>query len=126
MNALVIELPQPISANRMWRQNRRTGRIFINPLYAEWKRAALSHMWTQKPAGGFPFFAGKFRMEIVLPVKIRPDEDNLVKPLGDFLEKTARIVANDKHMFGHEISRSDEINKGFCRVVLTEWPNDPS
>lgn len=118
MKALVLKLRIPPSANRMTKLNRRTGRIYTSPEYNAWKIDALSLMWTQKPAGGFPFFAGKFRAEIVLPIKLRIDEDNAVKPLLDFLQKPGGIVANDKNVRGHTVERSDEIDEGFCRIAI--------
>lgn len=119
MKVVSFLIPQPVSANRIWRTTKQ-GRIYLNPNYRQWRKDALSSLWEQKPAGGFPFFDGKFRLEIILPVKTRIDEDNAVKPVADFLQGCAGLVANDKHMFGHEVSRSEDVPKGMCRVVVTE------
>jgi Holliday junction resolvase RusA-like endonuclease len=77
-------------------------------------------MWEQKPEGGFPFFSDAFDVRIVMPLKIRSDLDNMIKPLLDFLADPARIIANDKHTRSASISRSEDIAKGMCRVFVYE------
>ncbi len=122
MRAVTLELPQPPSANVLWKLNRKTGKPYTNPAYARWKIAALSTMWQQKPAGGFPFFAGAYSVQIVLPLKTRIDADNFAKPLLDFLQKPAGIIANDKHTHEAAITRSAEVNKGFVRLFVFDAP----
>ncbi len=119
MKVLVLDLPQPVSANRIWRTTR-AGRTYLNPKYKAWRSYALSCLWEQKPAGGFPFFERAFDVRIIMPVKLRADIDNMIKPLLDFLAEPARIIANDKHTNSASISRSAEVAKGMCRVFVYE------
>lgn len=119
MKVVKIDLPQPVSANRIWRTTR-AGRTYLNPLYKAWRTRALSCLWEQKPKGGFPFFPGAFDVQIIMPVKIRSDIDNMIKPLLDFLAEPARIIANDKHTRSASISRSPDIAEGMCRVFVFE------
>lgn len=120
MKIVKLDLPLPPSANVIWRVNRRTGKPYLNPRYTAWKRAALDSMWPQKPAGGFPHFPGAFEVHMTLPLKLRPDPDNLWKPLLDFLQKPAGIIANDKHSQASSQSRSADIPKGHLRVFVYE------
>lgn len=120
MKVVQLDLPLPPSANVIWRVNRRTGKPYLNPRYTAWKRAALDSMWPQKPDGGFPHFPGAFAVHMTLPLKLRPDPDNLWKPLLDFLQKPAGIIANDKHSQASSQSRSADIPKGHLRVFVYE------
>lgn len=110
MKVVQLDLPLPPSANVIWRVNRRT----------KWKKAALASMWPQKPAGGFPHFPGAFEVHMTLPLKLRPDPDNLWKPLLDFLQNPAGIIANDKHSQASSQSRSSDVAKGMLRVFVYE------
>jgi len=118
MKVVKLDLPLPISANRIWRTTK-TGKTYLNPKYRDWRKAALASLWTQKPAGGFPFFSGAFDAQIAVALKMRGDIDNRVKPLLDFLA-TAGIIENDKHAHGASITRSADIAKGMCRVFVYE------
>lgn len=119
MKVVKLDLPQPVSANRIWRTTR-AGRTYLNPRYKAWREDALSRLWEQKPAGGFPFFPSAFDVQIIMPVKLRADIDNMIKPLLDFLAEPARIIANDRHTRSASISRSADIAKGMCRVFVYE------
>lgn len=120
MKVVTLDLPLPPSANVIWRVNRRTGKPYISPRYAKWKKVALASMWPQKPAGGFPFFPGAFCIHMTLPLKLRPDPDNMWKPVLDFLQKPGGIIANDKQSMGSSQSRSGEIKAGHLRVFVFE------
>lgn len=115
---LTLSLPLPPSANVLWRVNQRTGKPYLNPVYRSWQKRALSSLWTQKPRGGFPFFAGHFNVQIAVAMGMRGDIDNRVKPTLDFLQKPAGIIANDSHTQGASIVRSPDVARGYCRVDL--------
>lgn len=125
MKVVTLDLPLPLSANVIWRVNRRTGKPYLNPRYTKWKREALNSMWPQKPPGGWHHFPGDFCIHMTLPIKLRPDQDNLWKGMLDFLQKPAGIIANDKHSQGSSQSRSADIPKGMCRVFVFEAPSAP-
>lgn len=116
MKVVTLDLPLPPSANVIWRMNRRTGKPYLNPRYTKWKRDAMSGLWPQKPEGGWAYFPEAFNVHITLPLKLRIDPDNVWKPILDFLQKSAGIIANDKHSQGASQARSADIPKGMCRV----------
>lgn len=120
MKVVQLDLPLPPSANVIWRVNRRTGKPYLNPIYTKWKKTALNAMWPQKPAGGWAYFPEAFNVHIALPIKLRIDPDNVWKPLLDFLQKPAGIIANDKHSQGASQSRATDVPKGMCRVFIYE------
>jgi Holliday junction resolvase RusA-like endonuclease len=122
MNVVTLDLPLAPSANSIWRVNRTTGKPYLNPRYRAWKKDALSRLWTQKPKGGFPFFAGAFSVQIIVALKMRGDVDNRIKATMDFLADPARIIANDKHAHSASIARSADIAKGYCRVIVFDAP----
>lgn len=120
MKVVQLDLPLPPSANVIWRTTK-SGRTYLNPKYTAWRKAALTSMWTQKPAGGFPTFEGAFEAQIVVALKMRGDIDNRLKPVLDFLA-SASIIANDKHAQRATIARSEAVPKGMCRVFVYEAP----
>ncbi len=120
MKVVTLDLPLPVSANVIWRTTK-SGRTYLNPKYKDWRKAALTSLWTQKPAGGFPFFSGAFEVQIAVALKMRGDIDNRIKPMLDFLA-SANIIANDKFAHGAAITRSESVGKGMCRVFVYETP----
>ncbi len=118
MKVVTLDLPLPDSANRIWRTTR-TGRTYLSPQYKDWRKAATTSLWVQKPAGGFPYFAGAFNAQITVALKMRGDIDNRIKPLLDFLAG-AGIIENDKHAHGASIARSADVAAGMCRVHVYE------
>lgn len=118
MKVVQLDLPLPPSANSIWRTTK-TGRTYLNPRYRDWRKAATTSLWTQKPAGGFPKFEGAFEVQIVVALKMAGDIDNRVKPALDFLA-SSNIIANDKHAHRATIARSESVAKGMCRVFVFE------
>lgn len=84
---VILLLPLPPSANRLWRNNR------LSPEYRTWKEAAGWEAKTQLV--GVPTIKGAFAVKIELPPG-RCDLDNMVKPLLDLCQ-AAGAIANDKH-----------------------------
>ncbi len=120
MKVVTLDLPLSPSANSIWRTTT-TGRTYLNPKYRDWRKAATTSLWTQKPAGGFPHFDWAFEVQIVVALKMLGDIDNRVKPVLDFLA-SANIIANDKHAQKATIARSEAVAKGMCRVFVFEAP----
>ncbi len=121
MRAVTLVIPLPPSANALFANVPRKGRV-RTAAYRRWSVAALSWMWTCKPVGGFPFFDGPFSVQIAVPLKMRGDVDNRVKPILDFLKKPAGLVDDDSKTFGATITRSDEVEPGFARVFVFDAP----
>ncbi len=93
---VVIDLPFPISANRMWRRS--GSRIHISKEYAAWKSEADAMFMQQKRAAGKPI-KGAFTYHIALDGTRWPkasDGDNRGKCLLDFLQRVG-LIENDKY-----------------------------
>jgi Holliday junction resolvase RusA-like endonuclease len=119
MKVVTLDLPLPPSVNRAYYNVAGAGRRKAS-CYRQWEKQALSSMWPQKPAGGFPFFATGFDVHIAVPLTMRGDIDNRMKLTLDFLKKPAGIISDDRHAQGATISRSEATPKGMCRVTVYE------
>lgn len=85
---IILLLPMPPSANRLWRNNR------LSPDYRAWKETAG---WEAKAQlVGVPPIKGAFSVKIEIDPG-RKDLDNMVKPLLDLCQSVGAI-ANDKHL----------------------------
>lgn len=118
MKVVTLNLPLPPSANSIWRTTK-SGRTYLNPKYRDWRKAATTSLWTQKPVGGFPKFEGAFEVQVIVAHKMLGDIDNRLKPALDFLA-SSNIIANDKHAQRATIARSEDVAKGMCRVFVFE------
>ena len=95
---IVLDLPLPPSANRIWRYVPGSTRTVLTEAYQEWKRAADQFALAQLGAGREPI-AGPFAVTITLDRERhkRGDPDNRIKPALDYLQRSG-VVANDKHL----------------------------
>ncbi len=100
-HSYLINLPFPVSANRLWRVGRRPpgshGKyVHISPTYHKWKQAADALYLTQKIRLNIVKL-GKFSIDIVLSADMRrasQDGDNFIKCVLDWLQRV-EIVDND-------------------------------
>lgn len=91
---LTIALPMPPSANNMFANLSRGGRI-VSKKYAAWRTEAG---WTAKAAwqaAGSPKFSGKLRLTIQLGLAFNADISNRVKPIEDLLVKSIPDFPDD-------------------------------
>ena len=108
---LSIELPFPVSANRLWRQaapvvHSRRGsflgrtRVYLSPQYDAWLHEADGVWLAQKGKGGWrPLHdqIGHYTLELVFDATRRrrgQDGDNLCKCVHDWLQRV-EIIKND-------------------------------
>ncbi len=91
----MITLPMPPSVNHIWRFNRTTGRPYISPRYATWKRDAGNRYLAHKRE--WPHVKGPFDMVLTLPIerKTKLDADNRIKGLLDAFQAWG-MIENDK------------------------------
>ena len=83
---IVLVLPIPPSANRLWRNNR------VSPEYRKWKEAAG---WDAKmQTMGKASIKGQFRARIEVPAS-RRDLDNNLKPILDLCQAVG-VISDDK------------------------------
>lgn len=119
MKVLVLNLPLPPSVNALFANVPGRGRVRTK-LYRRWSKDALEYAWLSKPYGGFPRFDGAFDVQITVPLKMRGDVDNRLKPVLDWLKKPGAIIADDEKAFSATIARGEDIEPGFCRVYVYE------
>lgn len=86
---IVVVLPLPPSANRMWRHAR--GRTYKSAEYISWLGSVHRCCHVQGAGDTVPRL---YALRIVLP-KTRMDPDNLIKPTNDALAE-AQLIANDR------------------------------
>jgi Holliday junction resolvase RusA-like endonuclease len=103
MEIYTIDLPFPMSTNRIWRfvgnpamQDHQRKYVRISPEYHKWKKAADALYMTQKHRLSIVKL-GKFNVSIVLSSDMRrsnQDGDNFIKCVMDWLQRV-EIIHND-------------------------------
>lgn len=116
---LIFVLPLPPSANRMWRRSGR--RIHPSAEYDDWKHRARICLIQQAKGA---MLVGRYRIAIVLPEQ-RKDADNLIKPLGDALQR-AGIIENDRHLRGLTLDVDETRDATTLRIDLWSVPGEPA
>jgi Holliday junction resolvase RusA-like endonuclease len=91
---IVIDLPTPVSTNRIWRTGR--GRTYRSEEYVAWCEQADAMVMATKGPGRLPKINGPFEVEILLSTIGRKgrDGDNYCKVVLDFCQ-SRDIVRND-------------------------------
>lgn len=125
-----IDLPFPVSTNRLWKSSHVSGRtrVYTSVEYARWIKAADALYLTQKRNIAAQML-GKFEVSIILDASKRKpskilhgrkigggDGDNRIKCLLDWCER-ARLIHNDRDCDRGEWSWGDA--PAGCRVILT-------
>ncbi|CAH1657674.1 putative Crossover junction endodeoxyribonuclease RusA [Hyphomicrobiales bacterium] len=108
-DTVVIQLPVPPSANRIWRiagtrltkNGKRAPNVIKSPAYRAWQDEAGWLLRSQRPGR----VAGAYDLTITLP-KVRIDPDNAVKGASDILVKH-NIIDDDKFARRITIERDD-------------------
>ncbi len=100
---VTIDLPPPVSTNRIWRSGRR--RVYRSAAYKQWLIAADQQVLVNKVLRGFRTIDGPFEAHIRLNSDLcRSDADNCSKVVLDYAQSRS-LISNDK----------------FARRVLIEW-----
>ena len=90
---IVIDLPFPVSLNKLWRSNR--GRVHRSKEYTDWiKRADALWLTQKRNAPKEPIVRFNAEISLVPPDNRRRDGDNLAKAALDFL-KRIEVIADD-------------------------------
>lgn len=97
----VVDLPFPISTNKLWTYGRRTVRPSLD--YTRWKRTADALFLTQK-IRRMACIEGPFRAELLLMEGRRMDCDNAIKCVLDAAQRW-NLIVNDK----------------YCRELTIKW-----
>lgn len=113
---IVLRLPLPPSANRIWRVGR--GRVRKADAYTEWLNLAGWQVQMQRAGNAI---AGRFEARITMP-ETRIDLDNNCKPILDLLQKQ-QVIANDRHLRCLTIQRDPDRDKATCLVELWSLPD---
>ena len=123
---VVLNLPLPPSANRLWGQGGGVGkhRVFRTPEYKAWTRHADKIALTQKRE----LIPQWFTVEILLHHSGRmarsSDSDNRIKAVLDYLQRI-HIIENDKYCIGGSWRWAPltEAPEG-CKVIVRTWHGD--
>jgi crossover junction endodeoxyribonuclease RusA len=93
VQAVIIDLPKPISANAIWRNVVVGGkpRTLRSREYLAWVDEAGLRLNTQRPG----MVSGHYALTITVTRKSRIDLDNTVKAVNDLLQSQG-IVTNDR------------------------------
>jgi Holliday junction resolvase RusA-like endonuclease len=103
---IVLDLPRPISVNRIWRATRAgAGRVTLSPEYKRWKEHADQITMAMGQFRGLKQVKGKFEALIVVE-RCQGDLDNRAKGVLDWLQSRG-VIADDK----------------FCERLVLEWGN---
>lgn len=99
MQKLELTLPVPVSVNQMYLNLAGRGRVKTSA-YKSWIKTAdiLSHLQWRK--AGEPHFGAGFKVTIFLPMNMRGDVDNRIKPILDLLVRR-KITVDDRK--AHEV-----------------------
>jgi crossover junction endodeoxyribonuclease RusA len=111
---ITLDLPFPVTMNRLWMTSSTTGEKIRTPRYNTWLTAVGHEINRQKPG----CIDGDYRIRIVLgrPDRRKRDQDNLAKCVNDALV-TNRVIDDDSKAVSTTITWSDRISG--CRVHLT-------
>jgi crossover junction endodeoxyribonuclease RusA len=83
-----VEIPMPPSLNHAYANRKGVGRVKVAS-YRQWQHAAVAMIRVSVPAA--KRIAGKINVHILLPVTMRGDCDNRIKPTLDALVASGRI-----------------------------------
>jgi Holliday junction resolvase RusA-like endonuclease len=108
-----LELPLPPTSNNLFINGRKGKGRFTNPIYAKWQWEAAAALQKQKPAEGIK---GPYRFWMTVPMDMRGDIDNRIKPALDFCVVHA-ITSDDRHCHSAKIERG-AAKPGFCIIEI--------
>lgn len=109
---IVLHLPVPPSANRLWRVVPGRRKPVLDAAYARW---ILDAGWEAKmQLGSRSAILGSFDARIEVPVMSRKDADNFAKPLLDLCQRVGAIN-NDSGLLHYEVTKTDRTD---CMIAL--------
>jgi crossover junction endodeoxyribonuclease RusA len=116
---IVIDLPPPPSANRLWRSIR--GKVIKSREYREWISVAGGHWLQQKPASALKSIDGYYTLKIVISRSLgrRRDIGNFEKGISDLLQ-ALRIIENDNLCEELHLVRGDETDAPLGTRIFIE------
>lgn len=105
---IVLDLPRPISVNRIWRATRAgPNKVSKSPEYRQWIAHADRLCMALAQFRGLKTIVGPFEAKIVVE-RCRGDLDNRAKGVLDFLQSRG-VITDDK----------------FCERLVLEWGEAP-
>ena len=109
---IILTLPCPPSANRIWRKAPGFKRPLLSQEYRSWIASAG---WLAKmQLAGTPTILGSFNAHVTVPQKSRRDRDNWTKPIFDLCQRIG-AVRNDSGLREYSVTAEARDN---CRVAL--------
>lgn len=119
---IMVDLPAPPSANRLWRQGRMGGKRgaraiqYASPEYTAWKQSAGILLNCERRGMSI---TGRAKIEVRLGKQhALRDGDNSLKPLCDLCQLVG-LVANDNQFRDWHIWFDDRVPKGRCVMIVS-------
>jgi crossover junction endodeoxyribonuclease RusA len=108
-----LDLPYPPSVNRYWRHNR--GRTHLSKEGRDYQK----HVSTARARGGIETISGPVEVTINVnpPDRRRRDVDNLLKGIGDGLQKGG-VLVDDSQIKKLTIEMHEPVRGGRCHVSI--------
>lgn len=105
---IIIDLPTPISVNRIWRANK-SGKNHVSksPEYKSWIRSCDALALSTAQFRGLKTIVGKFEAHLVIK-RVPGDLDNRAKGVLDWLQSRS-VIVDDK----------------YCERLTMEWGDAP-
>lgn len=115
---VVLRLPLPPSANRIWRVGKGGG-VHKADAYKAWLQQAGWACLMQRAGDHIPY---RYHLLLTLPEQPK-DADNILKPLGDLLQKQ-RVVTNDRYLrrLGLQVDPTREPGTMLVQLWATDEP----
>lgn len=102
---IVLDLPMPLSVNRIWRATGIGGHaVARSPQYRQWINQADRLVWATRRPGVHEKITGPFTARITLDRNRRRIDIDNIKCVLDYAQRI-EVIANDKH----------------CERLLVEW-----
>lgn len=108
-----LTLPLPPTTNNLF-VNRKGGKgRYKSPMYTQWMWQAYAALQEQKP---IEKISGPFRFWMTVPLDMRGDIDNRIKPAVDFCVANA-VTPDDRHAVSVKVERG-AAKPGFCIIEI--------
>lgn len=117
---ILINVPPPPSANRLWRNVPGMKRPVLDQKYAKWRHDAAWLVKIQIADHHFMLVECRFDLELHVPIS-RRDTDNWTKALAD-LAQHAGLVSNDGNMRRVLVIPEKRVD---CLIAITPLPDEP-
>ena len=116
-DTLVVELPYPPSANRIWRVGK--GAVYTSKEYENFKAEVAFALVDARAYYLNKFESYKVAIELHPADRRHRDVDNAVKPLFDAITKSGLVWKDDYQVVAFSVRKLEPSKKPYVRVTIT-------